>query len=83
MNTTDRREMLLGWVTDALRELGGSASVRDASKAVWNKHSDELGREDFFYTWQYDIRWAVQALRRKGVLMTVEESPRGKWVLKE
>jgi hypothetical protein len=36
---------------------------------------------DFFFTWQYDIRWAAQTLRDKGALKPDIEAPRGIWQL--
>ena len=64
-----RAEVLMPWVVEALRELGGKGSVVDVSKVVWRRHETDLERlGDLFYTWQYDLRWAAQRLRATGVL---------------
>ena len=70
------------WLVDALRELGGKATPVQISKWVWKHHETDLrGAGDLFYTWQYDLRWAANRLRRRGVMLPVESSPRGVWVL--
>ena len=51
-------------------------------KYVWEKYRVELEASgDLFYTWQYDIRWAAQALRDSKVMHADELSPRGVWRL--
>jgi hypothetical protein len=73
---------LEGWVVDSLRRLGGSASLVEVCRDVWQTHEADLRMSgDLFYTWQYDIRWAAQKLRDTGVLKPDEEAPRGTWQL--
>jgi hypothetical protein len=44
------------WVEDALRSLGGSGTVVDVAREIWNEHEEELRDSgDLFYTWQYDM----------------------------
>ena len=70
------------WVIEALSDLGGAGSVLDVCKHVWRAHRAELeAAGDLFYTWQYDIRWAAQALRTEGVLKAVESDRRAPWAL--
>jgi len=36
---------------------------------IWATHREEPERSgDFFFTWQYDMRWAALVLRKRGVL---------------
>jgi hypothetical protein len=76
------REDLDGWLVDAIAALGGTASIVDACKMIWEEHEDELkGSGSLFYTWQYDVRWAANRLRRKKIMRSVEESPPHVWEL--
>jgi hypothetical protein len=71
-----------GWVTEALRELGGSAPLVDICRLIWRDHRWELESSgDLLYTWQYDTRWAAHRLRLDGRLKPADESPRGVWEL--
>ena len=73
---------LVEWLQEALKELGGRASIANICKHVWKKHEQELrGSGDLFYTWQYDIRWAAWQLREEGKMKPDEVSPKGIWEL--
>jgi hypothetical protein len=75
-----QKEDLQNWIVDALERRGGSGSLVDVCRDVWQTHEPELRMSgDLFYTWQYDIRWAAQKLRDTGVLVPDEEAPRGIW----
>lgn len=77
-----RREVFVDWLRQALEELRGSATVVEASKHIWKNHEPELrAMGDLFYTWQYDVRWAANKLRRSGAMKPKEVSPRGVWEL--
>ncbi len=78
------RDDLVGWVHDALVDAGGSAPIHSVAKHIWENHEDELrgAGEPLFYTWQYDIRWAAQKLRDRGLLATPGATKRGEWTLK-
>lgn len=77
-----KKEDLRNWVRDALKSAGGKASIVDIAKAIWILHEVDLKTAgDLFYTWQYDMRWAANSLRRRGVLKDVSLSPRGVWEL--
>lgn len=74
---------LQDWVREALVALGGSARLVDVAKEIWKGHEFELRDSDeLFYTWQYDMRWAANGLRRGGVMKAAEASPNGVWELK-
>jgi hypothetical protein len=69
---------LADWVVDALRALGGSASLIAVCRQIWEQHEAELRRSgDLFFTWQYDTRWAAYRLRVQRRLRPASESPRG------
>lgn len=71
------------WLLEALRALGGRASIVDICKFVWEKYKSDLNAsDDLFYTWQYDIRWQATYLRKEGVLVAAKDSPQGIWELK-
>lgn len=66
------REDMKDWVVDALRSFGGSASPSDVAKYIWDNHEHDLRASGkLLYTWQYDVRWAAQALRSVGKLKAV------------
>ena len=70
------------WVMEAIEILGGGGTVVDVTREVWRRHEKDLrDAGDLFYTWQYDIRWAAQALRDGGQLMPADQVPRGVWAL--
>lgn len=65
-------------VVKCLQESGGRTSIVQLCRWVWKNYEQELRRlGDLFYTWQYDIRWAVHELRREGRLRPAEVSSRG------
>jgi hypothetical protein len=70
------------WVRDALRDLGGRASIVEVAKTIWKQHeTDLLSSGNLFFTWQYDMRWAANRLRRRGAMKAVAVSPSGIWEL--
>lgn len=73
---------LAQWLLEALHAADGSAHYVRVAEAIWTNHKDELGDSgDLFYTWQYDLRWAAQALRDAGKLEAVEGRGDGIWRL--
>jgi hypothetical protein len=76
------REDLQDWVTAALKELGGRASIANIARQIWTSHEMELRSSgELFYTWQYDMRWACTKLRALGRIRSADTSKRGEWVL--
>ena len=56
-------------VIEALESMGGSGRIVAICKFIWNKYQHQLSRSgDLYYTWQYEVRWAGQYLRDKGLL---------------
>lgn len=77
------QELLEEWLIEALQALGGSATILEICQWVWAQKEEDLKNAgDQFFTWQYDIRWVATKLRKKGVLLGADESPRGIWELK-
>ena len=69
-------------VLDALRHLGGSGSVVDVAREVWQRNEPQLRASgDLFYTWQYDLRWAAQHLRNGGQLAPTSRGAASRWTL--
>ena len=77
------RETLQLWVREAVGKLGGSAEVNQVAKQIWLDHETDLKQTgDHFYSWQYDIRWAAQALRAKGLMGLYKRGSKSVWTLK-
>lgn len=76
------RNQLQYLVKEALESADGSANIVKIAEYIWSHYEKELKESgDLFYTWQYDIRWAANELRRKGIMKDAENSPRGIWEL--
>ena len=77
------RNNLYDWVHEALMELGGSGTIVQIAKEIWKSHKEDLQKSgDLFYTWQYDMRWAANKMRKNGVMKSASVSPHGIWELK-
>ena len=73
---------LQDWVLEAVKAEGGSASLVAVARQLWQRHEQDLRQSgDLFYTWQYDMRWAAQALRDTGRLAKMDGSRSGTWDL--
>jgi hypothetical protein len=78
------REILTDWIVKALRALGGQARIVEVAKKIWEQHETEIRRAgDFFYEWQYEMRWAARELRKRKALLDATATPRGVWALKK
>jgi hypothetical protein len=78
------RDAFRVFVVEALRSLGGSGSVLDVTKHVWQVHEQDLRQSgDLFFTWQYDVRWAAQHLRNSGYMKAAGGNRRPPWELTE
>jgi hypothetical protein len=70
------------WVEEALRNLGGRGKIVEVAKELWEKHGSEISISGgLLYTWQYDMRWAANQLRRAKKMRSIKVSPRGIWEL--
>ena len=76
------REQLLSAVVRALEANGGSATIVQTAKYIWdNSEADLKASGNLFYTWQYEMRWAAQKLRDNGKLTLGRENGRNVWQL--
>jgi len=76
------KEDLQDWVKNALAAAGGGGRLVEVAKHIWSAHESDLRKSgDLFFTWQYDMRWAANQLRRRGIMKPVEHSPTGVWQL--
>jgi len=70
------------WIVDALKETGAPMHHVRIAEHVWRHHEEELRQSgDLFFTWQYDLRWAAQTLRKEGVLAPIAGQGDGMWTL--
>ena len=79
-----KRSDLMELVVEALKskKLSGKGTPKDVAKYVWDNYESELKKSgDLLYTWQYDIRWAANTLRQKGILKPVHGSTNLPWEL--
>ena len=65
------------WVLEALHENDGEATILEVAKLIWKNHKEEIEGTEQFYSWQYDFRWGATALRKKGIMLEAEKSPKG------
>jgi hypothetical protein len=77
------KEDLVNWLLEALMSLGGRGGIAEIARHIWDHHEHDLRSSgDLFFTWQYDLRWAANKLRRQYVMRDAEDSPRGIWELR-
>lgn len=73
---------LIDWVAQALMHHGSKANLVEVARHIWTHRRHELESSgDLLYTWQYDMRWVANSLRRQGRMRPAEVSPRGVWEL--
>ena len=76
------RVIMKDWIIEALNHLGGKGWPREVSKYIWERYETDLKNSgDRLYTWQYDVRWAAQSLRKEGVLKPVNNRRDLPWEL--
>ena len=74
MNREDLKPIIL----DALHSAGHKEPIAKVAKYIWDNYEADLRASgDFFYTWQYDMRWASNGLVKEGSLD--KTSHRGLW----
>ncbi|MCP1972529.1 hypothetical protein [Bradyrhizobium elkanii] len=73
-----KRDDLKKLILDAIASRGGSARIPEIGKHIWDRHEPALKASgEFFYVWQYELRWASNQLAREGKLD--KTSTRGVW----
>lgn len=76
------REIMTDWVVEALQHLGGSGTIIEIARRVWDRHESDIRETgDLLFEWQYELRWAGDILRRNGTLRPSDHSQRGVWEL--
>lgn len=76
------RSIMGEWIVDALKDLGGLGTILAVNEHIWQHHEAELKASgDFFFKWQYEVRWAAAMLRKNGALVKGKTSRRGVWEL--
>jgi hypothetical protein len=72
------REDLKPIILTALGSAGKKEKIAKIAKFVWDNYETDLKASgDFFYTWQYELRWAGDQLVKEGLLD--KTSHRGMW----
>lgn len=75
-------EMMMDWVVETLKQLGGRGSILEISRHVWEMHEEEIrAAGDLLYNWQYEFRWAADLFRKAKILRSVADAPKGIWEL--
>jgi hypothetical protein len=78
------RKDLCVWIIDALKDLNGSATIRQVKKHIWDHHDREIiDSGGFHFTWNEDIYWAATQLRSQGLLKKAKETTKTVWALAE
>jgi hypothetical protein len=73
---------LVDWVRSAVAAEGGRATLVQVAQHIWANHENDLRNSgDLFFTWQYDMRWAANILRHRGILKPTASVDRGFWQL--
>jgi hypothetical protein len=63
------REDLKPIILEAIGTPGNKERIAKIAKFIWDHHEGDLRASgDFFYTWQYDMRWASEGLVKEGKL---------------
>jgi hypothetical protein len=76
------KQDITAWVRESLLRFGGRASLIEVARDIWKHHESDLRSSgDLFYTWQYDMRWSADSLRRDGIMKAADTSPQGIWEL--
>ena len=79
---TASRYDLADWLCQALKDNGGRGTIVEVCRQIWSQHETDLrAAGDLFFTWQYDVRWAANVLRRSGKMKPADLSPKGMWEL--
>jgi hypothetical protein len=76
------RDQLPSLIEQALTSLGGTAALARVSEWIWAHREGDLRLSgDLFFTWQYDMRWAAQRMKKAGRLAYKRDGGRPVWQL--
>jgi hypothetical protein len=76
------RQIVAGWLKDALVTLGGSARIAQVIDEIYRCHRSEItGSGEFEQKWTYEVRWAADILRKAGIMKAARVCPKGVWEL--
>ena len=79
---SSNRVVMKEWVLSALKSLGWRVTIVAVAKVVWEDNWPTIEKNgDMLYTWQYDLRWAADILRREGQLRPTSRVNKGVWEL--
>jgi len=68
-------------VLEALEANGGSATIVQVGRHIWDRYRTQLEASgDFFFVWQYELRWAGDSLVRQNKIK--KGPPAGVWHLR-
>jgi|CeladaMinimDraft_18_1061708.scaffolds.fasta_scaffold00911_2 hypothetical protein len=77
---TITRKELSEFIIECLKKNDGKATLLQVSQYIWENYEKELRKDGkIFYTWQYDLRWAANNLRKQGIMKNSED--KAYWVL--
>ena len=77
-----RFQVLVPIVQEALEFHSGSATINQVGEFILDKYSEVINEDEKLrISWQYDYRWAATQLRKDGIMVPAEESPKGVWEL--
>lgn len=72
------RSSLAPLIVEALRTHSGSARIHEIGKYIWDNYESELRSSgNFFYKWQYELRWASDYLVHQNTIR--KGPPKGVW----
>lgn len=64
------RHDLMPLILEALEGCGGTATIVEISRSIWDRYKHDLEASgDFFYVWQYELRWAGEMLAKQGRIL--------------
>ena len=77
------RTQMAEWVADALAGLGGTGHYIEVAKKVYAAHEEDFrAAGDYFYKWQYELRWGGHKLVEQGRMVKDYLGRSGVWSLK-
>jgi hypothetical protein len=73
---------MAAWIIEALRKLGGPRHYKDVAKEIWRAHEADIKADgDYFFVWNYELRWAGTYLCEQGKMVKEAGGKKGYWQL--